>query len=145
MLDVISAVIAGVSTLIAVAVYRQTKKGWHVSILAPQRLEWAENVRVAVSAFISAFYKNEDLRSHRARILLYLNPSNKSHFRLINAVNDICNGEDFEVEKVISATQEILRWNWWIAKSETDLSLSEEIQRDKKVQERAKRYNFTKP
>lgn len=73
MIDAISAAIAGVSAVIAVisviAVYHQTRRGWHVSILAPQRLEWAENVRNAVAAFISAFYNHEDLRSHRARIL----------------------------------------------------------------------------
>lgn len=144
MTETISAAIAGVSAVVAVisviVVYHQTRKGWRISVLSPQRLEWAENLRGAVAAFILAFYNNEDLRSHRARIFLYLNPNNKTHSPLINAVNTICNGEDFEMDKVIAITQELLRWNWWVAKSEAEVSRSEEVQRDKKAQERAKQH-----
>lgn len=146
MVDKISVTIAGVSVIIAVisliVVYHQTRKGWHISVLAPQRLEWAENVRNAVAAFISAFYNNNDLRSCRARILLYLNPQNKIHSSLIAAVNAICDGKDFEIDKLIVLTQDLLRWNWWVAKSEAGVAYSEEAQRDKKTQERAKRHNF---
>lgn len=144
MIDAISAAIAGVSAVIAaisvVAVYHQARRGWHVSVLAPQRLEWAENVRDAVVTFIGAFYNNEDLRIHRARIFLYLNPENKNHSPLIDAVNAICNGEGLEIDKLIKITQELMRWNWWTAKSETEVSRSEEVQRDKKTQERAKQH-----
>lgn len=71
-LDTISAIVAAISALIAVVsvitVFYQTKKGWYVNIVAPQRLQWAENLRIAVAAFISAFYKASNLMEFRDRV-----------------------------------------------------------------------------
>lgn len=139
--DTVSAVIAAASAVIAllsaIIVFYQTKKEWYISIIAPQRLEWADKLRNAVADFASAFYKGEDLRGPKDKIALYLTPSNARHTPLIKAIDAVCCGRKDDVSEVIAETQKLLRWNWWIVKSESTISLRAEVQRDKKVQMRA--------
>ena len=145
-LDTISAIVAAISALIAVVsvitVFYQTKKGWYVNIVAPQRLQWAENLRIAVAAFISAFYKASNLMEFRDRVFLYLNPKNERHVPLIDAINTTCSKRDGErsqedINRVIEATQKLLHWNWWVIKTEATISHRAEIKRDKRIQKRA--------
>ena len=145
-IDIFSTIIAGISSIIALAaaimVYSQTRKGWYINTLSPQRLEWADNLRNAVSEFIAAVYDNQDLRSPRAKVLLYLNPKNENHTDLINIVNHICEQKNADnIDDLICTTQELLRWNWWVVKSESTISHSEEIQRDLTVKERQNRHS----
>lgn len=139
--DTVSAVIAAASAVIAllsaIMVFYQTKKEWYISTIAPQRLEWADKLRNAVADFASAFYKGEDLRGPKDKIALYLTSSNARHIPLIEAIDSVCYGRKDDVSEVIVETQKLLRWNWWIVKSESTISLRAEIYRDKKVQMRA--------
>lgn len=143
----LSIIISGTALIISVLSVLRTRKNHLSGILSSQRLVWAENLRIAVSAFITAMYEGENLAPYRARVFLYLSPSNSKHKPLIDTIDQICcpSNDKVSLEEncnaLVGAAQDVLQKNWWTVKSELGLLKLEEAQRDAKVEDRAKKHN----
>lgn len=85
----LSIIISGTALVISLLSVLRTRKNHLSGILSSQRLVWAENLRIAVSTFITAMYEGENLAPYRARVFLYLSPINPKHKRLIDAIDQI--------------------------------------------------------
>lgn len=142
-ISMISAIIAVIAAMIGVF---QSRKNWYINCISKQRLEWAENVRITLHEFVSAYYDKKDLRKYYYKILLYLNPNNSKHKTLVEKLNRIiiiskltqCN--DADIDDLIVEARKLLRYNWWTVKTESTISVAEEVWRDEKTKRRMKYY-----
>lgn len=137
-IEVISALSTVVAMVSVAVVVWKTKRNLQVSAISIQRLQWAENLRKAVSSFINAFYDGDDLSKYRALVVLYLNPNNDKHKPVINAIENICDGRESKIDSVIINTQKLLRENWWAVKAETKMTYHEELNREKNIAKQRK-------
>jgi hypothetical protein len=138
--EAISMIIAAISAIVAVMAagisFYQTRKSWYLNVVSPQRLEWAQNLREAITSFADAFYSDGDILSARVRIDLYLQPTNKHHKPLIECLDKAVSGDDVNISKVVIEAQRLLRINWWTVKAESTISYNYELRRDKLVDKR---------
>lgn len=147
--ELIAAIASGLSTVITVialcVTYYQTKKTTQANIIAAQRLEWAENVRAAVSEFLEAYYEHRDLKKYRDKIFLYLTPQNMGHTPLIDQINAMCDSGDEDTKKVVEATQSMVRQNSWSVKYGTGWSTKDDARRNREINKRSQiqAYNQT--
>lgn len=143
----LSIIISGTALVISLLSVLRTRKNHLSGILSSQRLVWAENLRIAVSTFITAMYEGENLAPYRARVFLYLSPSNPKHKRLIDAIDQIYRPSNGTVSleencnALVGAAQDVLQKNWWAVKSELGLRKLEESRRDAKVEKRMGKQN----
>lgn len=139
--DYISLAISCFSALVALAAiiitFYQVKRGWYIDAVSKQRLDWAENLRNALARLIEAFYHDDDdLRSARDTVFIYLNPNNTKHQELIKATASVCNRETDSLDTLIKEAQKLLNLNWKTVKAESKTSLRYEKKRDADVEKR---------
>lgn len=143
----LSIIISGTALVISLLSVLRTRKNHLSGILSSQRLVWAENLRIAVSTFITAMYEGENLAPYRACVFLYLSPINPKHKRLIDAIDQIYRPSNGTVSleencnALVGAAQDVLQKNWWTVKSELGLRKLEESRRDAKVEKRMGKQN----
>lgn len=143
----LSIIISGTALVISLLSVLRTRKNHLSGILSSQRLVWAENLRIAVSAFITAMHEGENLAPYRARVFLYLSPSNPKHKTLIDTIDQICcpPNDTASLEEncntLVGVAQDVLQKNWWTVKSELGLRKLEESRRDANVEKRTGKHN----
>lgn len=133
---IVAGVAAAIAMISVVSVFYQSRKGWYVNVVAPQRLQWADNLRYTLSEFITAFYEGKELQPFKDKIALYLTPGNEYHAELIEAVNHACSADKDSLQTVIVAAQKALRINWWMVKGESAEFSWEERRREAKVKKK---------
>ena len=120
---IISFISVTVSVMSFLFVILQTTKSWYVNIVTKQRIEWAENVRMAINEYIEAYYDNKNLQLYEKKILLYLNSehtnANKEHIKFVKTLKAVTEGQAQNIDDLIMSSQLLLNWNWREIKKES--------------------------
>lgn len=132
----LSTILSASALIISVLSVLRSRKNHLSGTLSSQRMIWAENLRDAVNSFITAMYNGEELAPYRAHILLYLSRGNPSQKQLVDVLQLVCSPAgnsmslDEKCDKLVVATQDVVRENWWMVKAELGLLPAEEAHRD---------------
>jgi len=114
------------------------------TVITQQRFEWMNNVRVAISHFVSVYFQTDDIAAineKKIQVELFLNPissnsKNNSHQEVVEALN-VCldNINDSEtkiqcVNELVVKIQRMLQLTWKMAKFESSMTEGFEVERD---------------
>jgi len=143
--------------LSSVLAYSHNRRSLATTVITQQRVEWIDNVRAAVTDFVSTYLKENDktiLWEKKAQIELYLTPEvadseviNRSHQKVVTALEEcidnsqLCNElKVTHADKVVHETKMMLHIAWVIMKKEA-MTNHFEKKRGKAVKELLKKHH----